>query len=46
MPVFTTVTTNGVTDFANHGEYVAAQGGGSIAAQKCAGMPLVSKQGK
>ena len=46
MPVFTTVTTGGVTDFANHGEYVTAAGGGSIAAQKCTGMPLVSKQGK
>jgi len=46
MPEFTAVTTDGVTDFANHGEYVAAQGGGKIAAQQCAGMPLVSKQGK
>ena len=41
-----TVTVDGVTDFANHGEYVTAMGGGKIAAQKCAGMPLVSKQGK
>jgi hypothetical protein len=30
----------------NHGEYVSSMGGGKVAAQKCAGMPLVSKQGK
>ena len=30
------------TDFANHGEYVSAMGGGSVAAQKCVGMPIVS----
>jgi hypothetical protein len=29
----------------NHGEYVSSMGGGKIAAQKCQGMPLVSKQG-
>ena len=46
MPTFVTVTVDGVTDFANHGEYVTAMGGGKIAAQACAGMPLVSKQGK
>jgi hypothetical protein len=41
-PVFTAATT---TDM-NHGEYVSSQGGGKVAAQKCAGMPLNSKQGK
>jgi hypothetical protein len=41
-PVFTYAPT---TDM-NHGQYVKSQGGGSVAAQKCAGMPLVSKQGK
>ncbi len=46
QPVFTTITEDGETDFANHGEYVSAMGGGKVAAQKCAGMPLVSKQGK
>ena len=30
----------------NHGEYVSSMGGGKIAAQKCNGMPLNSKQGK
>ncbi len=29
----------------NHGEYVSSMGGGKAAAQKCAGMPLKSKQG-
>ena len=46
MPAFITVTENGVTDFANHGEYVTAMGGGKIAAQKCAGMPLTSNKNK
>lgn len=46
QPVFETVTENGVTDFANHGEYVSALGGGKAAAQKCAGMPLTSKKGQ
>ena len=46
QPVFETVTENGVTDFANHGEYVAAMGGGKAAAQKCTGMPLTSKKGQ
>ena len=46
MPVVHHAPTHRQTDFANHGEYVAAQGGGSVAAQKCTGMPLVSKQGK
>jgi hypothetical protein len=45
-PVFETVTVNGETDFANHGEYVAAMGGGKAAAQKCTGMPLNSKKGQ
>jgi hypothetical protein len=30
----------------NHGQYVSTSGGGKDAAQKCAGMPLNSKQGK
>ena len=30
----------------NHGQYVKAMGGGEVAAQKCAGMPLNSTQGK
>ena len=46
MPTFVTVTENGVTDFANHGEYVTAMGGGKIAAQKCVGMPLTSNKNK
>ena len=47
MPVFVTVTTDdGVTDFANHGEYVAAMGGGKIAAQTCVGMPIKSNKVK
>jgi hypothetical protein len=41
-PVFTYATT---TDL-NHGQYVKSQGGGSVAAKKCAGMPLNSTQGK
>jgi hypothetical protein len=46
QPVFETVTVNGETQFANHGEYVSAMGGGSVAAQKCVGMPIVSKAAK
>ena len=47
LPTFVTVTTeDGVTDFANHGEYVDAMGGGKIAAQKCVGMPLTSNKNK
>ena len=30
----------------NHGQYVKSEGGGSVAAKKCAGMPLKSTQGK
>ena len=30
----------------SHGQYVSTSGGGKDAAQKCAGMPLNSKQGK
>ena len=41
-PLFTAPTT---TDL-NHGEYVSAAGGGKDAAQKCAGMPVNSTQGK
>ena len=44
MPSF--VTVDGGTDYANHGEYVEAMGGGSIAAQKCVGMPMKSKAPK
>ena len=29
----------------NHGQYVSAAGGGKVAAQKCAGMPINAKQG-
>jgi hypothetical protein len=46
QPEFETVTVNGETDYANHGEYVAAMGGGKAAAQKCTGMPLTSKKGQ
>jgi hypothetical protein len=41
-PQFAVVTTTDV----NHGQYVSTSGGGKDAAQKCAGMPLNSKQGK
>ena len=33
-------------EYKNHGEYVSAMGGGKEAAQACAGMPVVSTQGK
>ena len=46
QPVFETVTVNGVTEFANHGEYVSAMGGGKIAAQSCVGMPIKSNKVK
>ena len=47
-PVFTDVvtTTPGSESVKNHGQFVKAQGGGKIAAQACAGMPLNSTQGK
>ena len=47
-PVFTsaTTTTPGTESVKNHGQYVKAQGGGKVAAQDCAGMPLNSTQGK
>jgi len=48
-PVFTTVkgaTTTETTEYKNHGEYVSSLGGGKVAAQKCAGMPTNSTQGK
>ncbi len=47
-PVVTTAmtTTPGTESVKNHGQYVKAQGGGKIAAQACAGMPLNSTQGK
>jgi hypothetical protein len=35
-----TAKLDGVTDYKNHGEYVAAQGGGSDAAHWCIGMPV------
>jgi hypothetical protein len=45
QPTFeTVVTATGETQFANHGEYVAAMGGGKVAAQKCVGMPLQSNK--
>ena len=40
-----TTTTPGTESVKNHGQYVKAQGGGKIAAQACAGMPLNSTQG-
>jgi hypothetical protein len=36
-PVFTAIT-----DYANHGAYVSANGGGSDAAHSCIGMPEVN----
>ena len=39
--VFSSTTTDGL----NHGQYVKAEGGGSVAAKKCAGMPKNSTQG-
>ena len=41
-----TTTTPGTESVKNHGQYVKAQGGGKVAAQACAGMPLNSTQGK
>jgi hypothetical protein len=46
QPALLVVIENGVADFANHGEYVSAMGGGATAAQKCVGMPIVSKAAK
>ncbi len=46
QPELVVVTVDGEADFANHGEYVSAMGGGAIAAQKCVGMPIVSKAPK
>ena len=47
-PVITTDTTStpGTESVKNHGQYVKAQGGGKVAAQACAGMPLNSTQGQ
>ena len=47
-PVFTdaATTTPGTESVKNHGQFVKAQGGGKIAAQACAGMPLNSTQGQ
>jgi hypothetical protein len=47
-PVVTTdtTTTPGTESVKNHGQFVKAQGGGKVAAQACAGMPLSSTQGK
>ena len=47
-PVFTTATTTtpGTESVKNHGQYVKALGGGKVPAQACAGMPVVSTQGK
>jgi hypothetical protein len=41
-PVFTTIP----GESQNHGQYVKSQGGGKVAAQACAGMPLNSTQGE
>ena len=46
QPVFKTVTENGVSQFANHGEYVSAMGGGSVAAKSCVGMPIKANKVK
>ena len=48
VPVFVTDTTTTTTteSVKNHGQFVKAQGGGKIAAQACAGMPLDSTQGQ
>ena len=35
-----------MTEYANHGEYVAAMGGGKDAAQSCVGMPIKSNKVK
>ena len=40
----TTTTVDGLTESANHGEYVSAMGGGKVAAQTCAGMPIKSNK--
>jgi hypothetical protein len=40
-----TTTTIGTESVKNHGEFVKAMKGGKLAAQACAGMPLVSTQG-
>ena len=47
-PKITTDTTStlGTESVKNHGQYVKAAGGGKIAAQACAGMPLNSTQGQ
>ena len=47
-PVVTTATTTtpGTESVKNHGQFVKSQGGGKVAAQACAGMPLNSTQGK
>jgi hypothetical protein len=44
MPAF--VAVDGGTDYANHGEYGTAMGGGKIASQKCVGMRLDSNRVK
>jgi len=41
-----TTTTPGTESVKNHGEFVKAMKGGPVAAQACAGVPLVSTQGK
>ncbi len=46
-PKITTDTTStpGTESVKNHGQFVKAMGGGKVAAQACAGMPLNSTQG-
>jgi hypothetical protein len=46
QPVFKIVTENGVTEFANHGEYVSASGGVSVVAKSCVGMPIKANKVK
>ena len=45
MKISPLVFSSTTTDALNHGQYVKAEGGGSIAAKKCAGMPKNSTQG-
>jgi hypothetical protein len=42
-PVWVTVSVASTTSFANHGQFVAAAGGGSDAAHSCVGMPVQSQ---
>ncbi len=41
-PVFVTLSVTAESSYANHGQYVSSQGGGSDAAHSCIGMPVQS----